>query len=145
MMNSKVIISGIIVGLLAACNGYVPRGFLPTPSLSESWVKPSVSKRDTIIALLECGFSAPDIRNDYPMTPDEIAWASYCMENDGFYYPENRVSWRLRCKKYSDEIRGYVDSGLSACEGDAIAPARSVDRRINSKFCKDRPGLVVCQ
>jgi hypothetical protein len=135
----------VVLGFVVGCKGYVPRGFLPPPSQSEEWIKEGASHKDVIIALLECGFSAPDRRSDYPMTWDEVAWASYCMENDGFTLNSGsrNMAWRWMCK---DKIDGaYVDAGLAACQPGAAPPMRDVNRRLNSKFCRDRPERNSCQ
>jgi hypothetical protein len=146
-MKKLFIFVGLTAAFLVGCKGYVPRGFLPPPSLSEEWVKPGASKRDIIIALLECGFAAPDMRRDYPMTREEVAWASFCMESEGFTFNTDRknFSWRWVCSVYSNEEHKYIDLNIDACQPNAIPPKRDINRRLNSQFCKDHPEIVTCK
>jgi hypothetical protein len=141
----RMILYFMFMGFLVGCKGYVPRGFMPPPQRSEQWVKYGAQKRDINIALLECGFPSPDYMKEYPATIDEIAWASYCMENDGFHYDSDRKddAWRRMCEKEVNGVR--VEAGLAACQADALPPRRDINRRLNSQFCKDHPNVFACK
>lgn len=134
----KYIFAIAIATSLLGCASMM-KGFNMTPPVSrvEEWSKPGVSNKGIIIALLECGFPSINFR-EYPMSNIDRAWASYCMENDGFSHNVNHVNedWRSMCRD------GEV---LSACLPGAVPPGRDVNRRLNSPFCIDNPEVVICK
>jgi len=124
----------IVILLGALCiEGCTPLGgFKPPPSEFENWTKSRTSVLEVKKALLECGVIVlshyqPIIVEGKAIRQDQNSYllGHRCMLSNGFEY----IGEFGACKY-------KLDQSLSACQPDAIVPARSVERRLNSYYCK---------
>ena len=92
------------------------------------WVKPGASDFEIKKALLECGVLNPyyPMYDDTRLTLNEVARYQLCMQKDGFVY---NLQTNTFCRNYPN---------LDACkpENTDSIPARDINLRLNSQFCK---------
>lgn len=137
--------------LLNGCGKYDIRNLdKPPPEDYETWKKPSNSQLDIKKALLECGAIAPSTLGwPYRKAYEKIGiveqyeqfnhdfLVNRCMINAGFI--EQNTSWPL--KEACADVR-YRD--YPACQTHAIIPTPSVERRLNSWYCKTKIDYNYC-
>lgn len=120
---------------LYGCEG----AFQPLPPHYELWQKSEATTLDVKKILLECGEIAPSgVAGGRSM--NEMALAHYCVVNAGFVYlnpfkgkPDlKHEAW---CLNWPD---------LPACQPGAEIPTPSVERRLNSYYCKMRTSFDFC-
>jgi hypothetical protein len=134
----KRVSGGIMCCLLSACfPGFNIRNIdnppLPPPE-SQLWKKPGIPELSVKKTLLECGWSGffrSDPKEEYNGI-NRIISVKICMENAGFnniwdQYIPPASSCRQRLKIYPP---------LPVCQPGAEIPVPSVERRLNSRFCK---------
>jgi hypothetical protein len=133
-------ILAIIVMLIGLC-GCIPfGGFKSPPDAFDEWSKPQTSVLEVSKALLECGMvnihSYPLYIKGEPVKQarNENLLAERCMVNAGFIYNGDFGV----CTYKPDQLQ-------PACQPDAIIPSRSVERRLNSPYCKQYPHTFACQ
>ena len=107
-----------------------PEAFQPPPSTYEQWKKKGSSINDVKTVMLECGYPDWGATGE---SPGSVAEMERCMENSGFVYSSRFGTF---CKQQPN---------LSACQLNAVIPERSVQRRLESRFCKKYPKADVCQ
>ncbi|EJF94356.1 hypothetical protein LBE40_04660 [Bartonella taylorii] len=102
------------------------------------WQKPDADSTEVAKALLECGKPTP-----YNADPEnsrlgfgEWAIIHTCMLQSGFHYRSENGKWCENCQ--DDRIPVYPLSG-------AVMPQRSVERRLNSPYCKKYKNADECQ
>lgn len=118
----------------------------PAPQEYEAWVKPGATQLDIKKALLECGKPSP--------SPDVWAYqyglgikgvedqlnhqllTDICMEKSGY-----AIRWGDSVKKYCSWDR---HKHLPACQPGVAIPERSVERRLNSWYCRLKTDLDYC-
>lgn len=134
-MNSRLLI--LISLLTTACTPF--GGFKPPPPYWQSFSAPKTSPVAVITALMECGyyhypeFPGVPIAGQYTPSPKgNFAATQLCMQNSGFKIKGGSV-----CKTWAKND--------SECQSDAIIPTRSIERRLNSSFCKTYPKHYLCQ
>lgn len=133
---------------LPGCWGYsISNIDKPAPETYEAWVKPGATRLEVKKALLECGKPAPAPNGwayEYGMgIKDNDTLLNHkfltdaCMEKSGF---RNRWGTTLEksCRMHP-EYRSYP-----ACQPGAEIPERSVERRLNSWYCKLKTDLNYC-
>ncbi|MFZ3088594.1 MAG: hypothetical protein WA123_11075 [Methylotenera sp.] len=98
------------------------RGFQPPPPEHETWRKQGANSLEVKKVLLECGWYSPRGINPYESTNQEIAQWDRCMKNSGF----------VNSSYFCEGLHNLPPS----CQPDAIIPTRSVERRLNSAYCK---------
>ena len=95
------------------------------------WIKPGATVLDVKKIILECGWPSPDPKNSEieraGMTINDAELARLCMKRSGFRRLNPRDMAISSCGHYPD---------LPACQPDAQIPIPSVDRRLNSRYCK---------
>ena len=136
----KVLMAGLISLALLGCTPF--GGFKSIPDTYLLYRKNGSSDFETQKALLECGYANP-----YSGVPDwsnDVGYEGYyeqeplrrgCMLKDGFVDKLNNDSL---CKHPNYRL-------TPACQPDAVIPTRSIERRLNSVFCKQYPRAQVCQ
>lgn len=150
-MKVSVRLAAILASiLLAGCGEYVARNLHmgePARLPDESWMKHDATRLDVRKALLECG--SPSTQTDrfvYEKSlritdGDDMLSHSLlthaCMENSGFVY------WRKG--KFTDYCTVYREKHLPACQPGAVIPERSVERRLNSWYCKLKTDREYCR
>ena len=141
-MTKRYLSIVILLGVLCL-EGCTPLGgFKPTPSEFENWTKRRTSVLEVKKALLECGVIVlshyqPIIVEGKTIRQDQNSYllGHRCMLSSGFEY----IGEFGACKY-------KLDQSLSACQPDAIVPTRSVERRLNSYYCKDHgKNTLECQ
>lgn len=139
MRNTLIIVLALLLG---GC----PKPFQPVAPTYQLWSKRGASELDIKKALLECGEPAPDVTvqmYEYAFgIKDDDTWfntsflASACMENAG-YKPR-----RYTVKEYCSWDR-YQH--LLVCQPNAVIPTPSVERRLNSWYCKLETDYEYCR
>lgn len=138
-----------VVLLLGGCwGGYNIRNIdKPAPLPYESWIKPGTTQLDVKKALLECGDPAPETNSfvyekaldlkgsDSQLNHSLLTHA--CMEKSGFVY-----RWKYT---FADFCSWGRHKHLPACQPGAVIPKRSVERRLNSWYCKLKTDRNYCR
>lgn len=99
----------------------------------ELWWKNGASTVEVQMAMLECGYHS--IYWNASMSVVEVIESNRCMEGIGF---EKKAGNSFSCKT-------AALSQHPACTSDSVRSLRSVDRRLNSPFCKEYPKAYACQ
>ncbi|EJF74396.1 hypothetical protein ME7_01434 [Bartonella birtlesii LL-WM9] len=126
------LLSCITLLSIAGCDSKPPSRY------SVIWQKPDADSTEVAKALLECGKPTP-----YNADPEnsrlgfgEWAIIHTCMLQSGFHYRSENGKWCEDCQ--DDRIPVYPLSG-------AFIPQRSVERRLNSPYCKKYKNALECQ
>lgn len=110
----------------------------PGPELYEQWNKKGVSVLEVKEAMLECGYPNVFSGSLGGGFPDKVlniyALAEQCMRNHGFVYSG----------RFGTTCEYKPTQYLPACQLNAVIPTRSVERRLNSPFCKKYPQADAC-
>lgn len=126
-------------------SGCVSDYFQPPPPTYKVWNKQGASELDVKKALLECGDASPS--STYQMYEyafqlksekeivDYILLTDACMEQYG--YKENRWTFRDKCSWSHNKH-------LPACQPNPNIPTPSVERRLNSWYCKIKTNYQYC-
>ena len=119
--------------------------FQPVAPTYQLWSKRGTSELEIRKALLECGKPAPNVTVEmYSYAfgiKDDDAWfnksfeGSACMENAGFKPRQYTVKEYCSWERYRH---------LSICQPGAVIPTRSVERRLNSWYCKLKTDYEYC-
>ena len=141
-MRSLIILTCLLS--LAGC----AKPFQPVPPAYKSWLKPNVSELDVKKALLECGKPSPRPSvNSYKYAfgleePDElldmILKTNACMENIGYKRPRGYYTVAQYCSWDRHKH-------LPACQPVAEILEPSVERRLNSWWCKIKTDYEYCK
>ncbi|WP_375636943.1 hypothetical protein [Bartonella sp. OC42QHQL] len=125
------LLSGIVLVSVAGCN--IDK---PSPGALSMWEKPGADFTEIGKALLECGMPTP-----YDIDPENQqqsinakATVDACMVQAGFHY-KGRGNW---CYTFKEK-------NLPICRPGAVIPQRSVEKRLNSPFCKKYKNSRKCQ
>jgi hypothetical protein len=164
-MNPFLTLLGVVIALQTGCAGKPP-----PPYEFERWEKVGASKVEIMKALLECGFLSPDYGDLVIYTKDRLSTNDYalaqrCMRKNGFKQieetgffanpPYDPCSHSGKCppekelglfeksiwKPCPDPERYYPACDLPE---DQI-PGRSVEKRLNSQYCKSYYERRECQ
>lgn len=111
-------------------------GFQPPLPDYKLWRKEGVAELDIRKILMECGAIFPD-GDSHMLTQNETAIIQMCTERAGF----ERIDFKGRPKPLA-WCRNWPD--LPACQPGAEIPAPSVERRLNSHYCKMRTSFDFC-
>lgn len=150
-MNFSAGLAAILTGtLLAGCSEYVARNLPmgePAHLPDDSWMKHGATRLDIRKALLECGSPSTQVdRFIYEKSlgikdDDDILnhglLTHACMENSGYQY------WRKGA--FADYCSVYNYKHLPACQAGATIPERSVERRLNSWYCRLKTDREYCR
>ncbi|WP_273719310.1 MULTISPECIES: hypothetical protein [Bartonella] len=100
------------------------------------WEKPGTDFTEVGKALLECGMPHLNYLEDevQKLSNNENATIDACMIQAGFRY-KGSGSW---CSPFNGR-------DLPICQPGAVIPKRSVEKRLNSPFCKRSPVQPECQ
>lgn len=115
--------------------GCIKSSFQPIPPLYMLWVKSGASHLDVKMALMECGWPSPNPsgygQDTADMSPNDRALTNLCMEKSGFATKDPFNGYKLipTCEQ-------PYQVKYPACQPNAIIPTRSVERRLNSAYCK---------
>jgi hypothetical protein len=112
----------------------------PAPDPYAAWERQGESNLDVMKAYLECGGTHPLNNSEFakkvPYNFNGETLAEICLEHSGY----NRVVYSERKPTCS---KAY-NKKYPACQPDAVIPVRSVERRLNSEFCKHYPKNPAC-
>lgn len=147
---NKYLLAALLV-LLNGCGQYSIRNIdKPPPEDYELWVKQGKSQLQIKKALLECGAIAPSTLGwPYGKAYEKIGiverndqinhgfLVDRCMINAGFV--EQNTSWTLKDTCADMRYRDYP-----ACQPNATIPTPSIERRLNSWYCKTRTDYDYC-
>ena len=116
-------------------SGCLKSSFKPIPPYYQLWSKPGASPLNVKVALLECGWPSPspsgygaDVAS---MSANDKTLADLCMEKSGFISKDPFNGYRQ-----SRTCNAPWTAKFPACQPDAVIPTRSVERRLNSEYCK---------
>jgi len=129
MMKLSIPIMFLLLGILNGCITHKP--FQPPRNLYEIWSKPDATMLGTKKALLECGMSDPmngSVKANGHFDLNGYVLAERCMESLG-YIEDNFPA----CTK---------SSSTPACQPSVEIPKPSVERRLNSEYCKYARSLI---
>ncbi|WP_375638875.1 MULTISPECIES: hypothetical protein [unclassified Bartonella] len=100
------------------------------------WEKLGADSTEVGKALLECGLPHLNYLEDevQKLSNNENATIDACMIQAGFHY-KGRASW---CSPFNGR-------DLPICQAGAVIPKRSVEKRLNSPFCKKYKNADECQ
>lgn len=141
----------IVLLFVLGCAQYSIRNIdKPAPQTNEGWLRADGTRVSTFEAgkaLLECGAPSPELNafvyqqalgiNDPDQRLNHYFAVMRCMEHSGFALQSN------------DSVPKYCswdhNKHLSACRSGATFPERSVERRLNSWYCKLETDLEYCR
>lgn len=137
-----------LVAILAGCSQYSIRNIdKPAPRSYEGWLKPDGSPlpiNEARRALLECGAPSPDLTESvYKQALGLTDWLNHyfmvegCMERAGY-----TLRWGDSIAKFCSWDR---HKNLPACQPGAAFPEPSVERRLNSWYCKVKTDREYCR
>ncbi|USP02894.1 hypothetical protein [Bartonella taylorii] len=130
------LLSGIVLLSIAGCD--IENIDKPAPGYVNMWEKAGADSTEVGKALLECGMPSlidPDSENR-ERSNNARATTYACMIQAGFHYKDKwGGTW---CQNYKAE-------NLPICQPGAVIPKRSVEKRLNSPFCKRSPVQPECQ
>lgn len=119
----------------------------PAPEIYEQWKMAGATPLDIKKALLECGEPAPTRstfiyekalgKSGQDDLLDYFFQVALCMERSGFTVPGSKTT-----KEYCSWDR---HRHLLACQPDTVFPERSVERRLNSWYCKIKTDREYCR
>ncbi|WP_375696187.1 hypothetical protein [Bartonella sp. AC67GZZY] len=128
------LLRGIVLLTIAGCN-------IDKPPLGNvyGWEKPGTDFTEVGKALLECGMPSPEYldRENRRLSYNDSATIYACMIQAGFRDKLEREvgTW---CENFKAE-------NLPICQPGAVIPKRSVEKRLNSPFCKRYKNADECQ
>jgi hypothetical protein len=126
----------------------------PPPYAFERWKKKGVSTQYTKATLLECGYPFPDANIDQLIKEWGGIWnakailTKRCMEKEGFVSEDgSRYSCQQDLAEQSKKYRTpeQIQALEHACNPSTPVPAPSIEKRLNSPFCKTYPRSSLCQ
>jgi len=104
--------------------------FQPPRENFETWIKPEASKLGIMKSMLECGEAPIAERN---ASVNTVLLADWCMESLG--YKSDVITMKEIC-----ELEDYKQ--YPACQTGAVIPKPSVERRLNSEYCRYARSLI---
>ncbi|EJF78441.1 Uncharacterised protein [Candidatus Bartonella washoeensis] len=109
----------------------------PAPAYLSMWEKPGADFTEVGKALLECGMPTPydEDSENRKVSINAKATIYACMIQAGFRYKDKWGGW---CYTFKEE-------NLPICRPGAVIPQRSVEKRLNSPFCKQYKNSRKCQ
>ncbi|WP_375660311.1 hypothetical protein [Bartonella sp. CL74QHWL] len=109
----------------------------PPPGEVYGWLKAGADFTEVGKALLECGLPHLNYLEDevQKLSNNENATIDACMVKAGFRDRYGGPSWCLNHKA----------ENLPICQPGAVIPQRSVEKRLNSPFCKKYKNADECQ
>ncbi|UTO28999.1 hypothetical protein [Bartonella harrusi] len=134
MKQTLKLLSGIILLSVSGCDieniDKSPRGETAV------WEKLGADSTEIGKALLECGLPHLNYLEDevQKLSDNDSATIDACMIQAGFHY-KGRGYW---CSPFRWET-------LPICQRGAVIPKRSVEKRLNSPFCKESPVQPECK
>ncbi|WP_375614820.1 hypothetical protein [Bartonella sp. AC535YNZD] len=130
------LLSGIVLLSIAGCD--IENIDKPAPGYVNMWEKTGADSTEVGKALLECGMPSlidPDSENR-ERSNNAKATTYACMIQAGFHYKDKwGGTW---CQNYKSE-------NLPICQPGAVIPKRSVEKRLNSPFCKRYKNASECK
>ncbi|WP_375657266.1 hypothetical protein [Bartonella sp. CM120XJJH] len=130
------LLSGIVLLSIAGCD--IENIDKPAPGYVSMWEKSGADSTEVGKALLECGMpSLIDLDSENRERSNNAkATIDACMVQAGFHYKDKwGGTW---CQNYKAE-------NLPICQPGAVIPQRSVEKRLNSPFCKRSPVQPECK
>ncbi|USP00833.1 hypothetical protein LBE40_05970 [Bartonella taylorii] len=130
------LLSGIVLLSITGCD-ISKIDSTPTEYVN-MWEKAGADSTEVGKALLECGMpSLIDLESENRERSNNARATTYaCMIQAGFHYKDQRGGgW---CYTYKEE-------NLPICQPGAVIPQRSVEKRLNSPFCKRSPVQPECK
>ncbi|EJF76889.1 hypothetical protein [Bartonella birtlesii] len=132
MQQILKLLSGVFLFIMAGC--HVEQS---SQTVVDAWEKMGADQIEIKKALLECGMQHFDGHLNTEISLDEKLNAEeterLCMIQAGFHDKLGMVKW---CEKYEH---------LPICQPNAVIPQRSIDRRLNSPYCKEHKEQPECQ
>ncbi|WP_208433225.1 hypothetical protein [Bartonella taylorii] len=127
------LLSGIVLLSITGCD--IENIDKSPPGEVYWWEKPGADFTEIGKALLECGMPSPNDLDSENREVSNNGWATIhaCMIQAGFHY-KGRGNW---CYTFKEE-------NLPICRPGAVIPQRSVEKRLNSPFCKQHPEQYEC-
>ncbi len=128
------LLSGIVLLSVTGCD--ISKIDSSPPEYVSMWEKAGADSTEVGKALLECGIPSlidADSENR-KLSVNEDATIYACMVQSGFHY-KGRGNW---CYTFREE-------NLPICQLGAVIPQRSVEKRLNSPFCKRYKNADECQ
>jgi len=137
----------IVLGGCGSIHGPFGIGTQPAPPTYEQWHKPGATKIEVKKALLECG-EPSTVRDTHIYEkvlglkdPDELQnhffLVEHCMEESGFIVPGTKTT-----AEYCSWDR---HRHLPACQPQTPLQKRSIERRMNSWYCKIKTDQEYCR
>ncbi|WP_273760810.1 hypothetical protein [Bartonella sp. ML70XJBT.G] len=130
------LLSGLILLSVSGCD--ISNIDNPPPGEVYEWIKPGADFTEVGKALLECGLPHLNYLEDevQKLSNNDNATIDACMVQSGFRYKDKWAgTW---CENYKAE-------NLPICRPGAVIPKRSVEKRLNSPFCKRYKNSRKCQ
>jgi hypothetical protein len=134
----------------------------PPPEDWTQYVGNGATKEMIDLARFECGYPFPSAMFGYPenyaslarkygytleteegrkMLRHTHAVVDKCMKNQGFSHKGFDA-----CRGWKDTLTDkYVPNDAPACASTTVIPIRSVNNRLNSRYCKEFPNAKACQ
>ncbi len=121
----------------------------PPPYEFERWKRPGASTQQVMATLFECGYPWPDANIDQLRKAWGTNWVPFsilsdrCMETQGFSEQDGQGTVR-RCARYLHQESSYRKYRTAeqlkvlehACDPNTPPPKPSVEKRLNSPYCK---------
>jgi hypothetical protein len=126
---NKILVCILLAVVIGGCG--IEKSFQPLPEPYEFWSKPGVTKLDIKKAMLECGMNVDGSGGGEPFDYNEYFLSELCMESQG--YSDSFWTVAEGCRQHP---------GLPACQPGAVIPKPSVERRLNSEYCKSAREMI---
>jgi len=124
----------ILIFVASALTGCIREAFQPPRPDFLVWTAPGKSVLDVKKKLLECGMPEPSGRDYQTLGRNAQLSISFCMVRAGFHSETDY----LMCTRETDRI-------LAICAPGAEISKPSVNRRLNSPYCKSRMDYQYCR
>jgi len=123
--------------LVVACGPLSPAYYQPTEPTYKYYKKAGATELDVKKAMLECGISDIDTSSgNFKQDMNSFLLADWCMEKSGFVGAKGADMIMEEACKLEHNAK------YSACQPGAVIPNPSVERRLNSEYCRYARSLI---
>jgi predicted nucleic acid-binding Zn ribbon protein len=123
--------------LVVACGPLSPAYYQPTEPTYKYYKKAGATELDVKKAMLECGISDIDTSSgNFKQDMNSFLLADWCMEKSGFV-GANGADMTMEEACQLEHNKQYP-----ACQPDAVILKPSVERRLNSEYCKSAREMI---
>ena len=128
-----IMMVSLLTLLVTACYPLSPAYYQPSGPTHSYFKKPGASELEVKKAMLECGIADINGAGNFKQDMNSYFLAKSCLEKAG--YKSTVLSMEESCQL--EHNKQYP-----ACQPDAVIPKPSVERRLNSQYCRYARGNI---